>query len=412
MPTLSSVPSGSPSLSEPFLNRDTFIAQSDSNQNFENSIFLEAQESLNGDNNVVVVDFLVPPQFTPSAGACLSFTIEEDVSQGSTLEVRQFTSPLPEAPITWANTAALIGPSGVGSAITVGSSSQRTDSIYFDVSNAVVANERLQFAVGMTDGATALKLFSSENQSTDSIPPLLFSGSCPSNSPTASPTATPTIATQSPTQGLGPPLLELDSSLISQYPSYKSGGQDWIVSFGASTFGVLEFAFPHTYIGDACLRLARTNNVDRPNNMPITDLQLDVYQQNQPWSQSESDIDYSNTIAEVDDNLIGERPASGPPVDFFDFVYVDVSTAVANPAGGKISLRLSTNKEIYFASKESVEAKPEIRLSTCSDWMNTVAPQFKTQPTFPTNVPTTEPVKQPPSMVRRSLSAELDSPTF
>jgi len=136
-------------------------------------------------------------------------------------------------------------------------------------------------------------------------------------------------------------------------------------------------------------------------------LQLNVYQQLQPWTQSESDINYSNTIAEVDDNLIAQRPA-GPPVEMFDFVYVDVSTAVANPAGGKISLRLSTNKEIYFASKESVEAKPEIRLLTCSDWMNTVSPQFKTQPTFPTNVPTTEPVIQPPSM-RRSLSAELDT---
>ena len=51
----------------------------------------------------------------------------------------------------------------------------------------------------------------------------------------------------------------------------------------------------------------------------------------------------------------------------YDFIHADVSTAVANPAGGrKISLRLSTNKDIYFASKQSVEAKPEIKLSTCS----------------------------------------------
>ena len=165
--------------------------------------------------DVVAVDFLL----------LLQGLAYEDVSKRSTLEVKQFTSPLP--PITWTNTASLIGPSGVGSAIIVGLSSQRTDSIYFDVSNAVVANERLQVAA---DGANALKLFSSENPSTDSIPPLLFSGSCPSNGPTASPTATPTTATQSPTQGLAPPLLALDSSLISQYPSYTSGSQDWIVN--------------------------------------------------------------------------------------------------------------------------------------------------------------------------------------
>ena len=196
-----------------------------------------------------------------------------------------------------------------------------------------------------------------------------------------------------------PPLLELDSSLISQYPSYTAGSQDFIVSLGgastpASTFGVLEFAFPFTYTGDACLRLARTNYAGRPNNLPITGLQLSVYQQYQPWTQSESDINYSNTIDEVDDNLIGERSASGPPVDFFDFVYVDVSTALANPAGGKISLRLSTNKEIFFASKESAEAEPEIRLSTCLDWMNIATPQFQTQPTYPTNAPTTESAPQ------------------
>jgi hypothetical protein len=167
-------------LFEPFLNLDIYISENNYFFGIFNPLRLNTRDTIAGNFNAVirVVDFSVPPQFLPSGGAsCLSFTIAQDLSQSSTLRLMQLTSPLPQGAITWENIVRMIASTDVLGSATVDASSQSTDRISFDVSNAVVSNNKLTFALVMRQSAF-LSLFSSISQDPNSVPPALVSEAC------------------------------------------------------------------------------------------------------------------------------------------------------------------------------------------------------------------------------------------
>ena len=180
----STVPSVTPSLPGPFLSfLDTFIAEPYPSLSFETKKTLQIigpDDASTGTRAIAIVSFLVTPQFSPSEGACLSFTFAADISQASTLQLKQLTSPLPQEAITWKNTFQNVELADVLGSVSVDAFSQRLDSISFDISNAVVTNNSLTFAMEMIDGDYLLKLYSSEYTNQISVPPVIVSGACPS----------------------------------------------------------------------------------------------------------------------------------------------------------------------------------------------------------------------------------------
>ena len=154
----STVPSVTPSLPGPFLSfLDTFIAEPYPSLSFETKKTLQIigpDDASTGTRAIAIVSFLVTPQFSPSEGACLSFTFAADISQASTLQLKQLTSPLPQEAITWENTFQNVELADVLGSVTVDAFSQRLDSISFDISNAVVTNNSLTFAMEIIEGDT------------------------------------------------------------------------------------------------------------------------------------------------------------------------------------------------------------------------------------------------------------------
>ena len=85
-------------MGEPYLVIDTFILEAKPNKSYEDLNKVRAVgPDVDGENqSVIIVEFVVPPDFNPTEGACLSFTVSEVVTESITLELVQMDQSISE----------------------------------------------------------------------------------------------------------------------------------------------------------------------------------------------------------------------------------------------------------------------------------------------------------------------------
>ena len=234
----SSMPSVVPSLSQsgPHLLRDMFILEKRQNESFEsfNKIRVRGPNGNGKNRAVAIVDFLVSPTFSPSAGACLSFMVAEPITKASTLQLLQLDHPLPPVDeVTWNNTFMDVENANPISARVIDPSFRPQDLIFFDVSSSVVSEvDRLTFAVISTERKFIGKFFANDTENVNSAPALLMEDDCPfeqpldssiepSMQPSSMPSGSPTILT-STDRSVNPSSVPSSVPSLSSLPSFVS----------------------------------------------------------------------------------------------------------------------------------------------------------------------------------------------